>query len=367
MINFIEGNLLKSPAEALVNTVNEVGVMGKGIALMFKEMFPENNEAYELACRRGEVRVGHLFVFESTKHWGPKWVVNFPTKKHWRNPSEIEWIQAGISELREWITANDIKSIAVPPLGCGNGGLKWSEVKALLVAELSSLEEVRIDVYVPTETYQNIPKKESAKKLTPARAMVVEMIRRYGVLGFDCSLLEVQKLAWFIQRGLSIRRLDNPLKLKFEAGRYGPYADPLRHLLEGLDGTYLHSDKRIADASRNDILTFEEKRSGELSEYLTQPKMEKYNEALEWAQAIIRGFESPYAMELLATVDWLITVAAVPARVDCVVEAIAKWPSSSEAAIRKASLFDKRVVSIALDRIADSQWFEGKQKTLTLN
>lgn len=367
MIRFIEGNLLKSPAQALVNTVNEVGVMGKGIALMFKEAFPENNAAYERACKRGEVRVGHVFVFESTHQWGPRWIVNFPTKKHWRNPSKIEWVKEGLGELREWIHQNNVRSIAVPPLGCGNGGLRWPDVKSLIVEELSSLNDVDVEVYVPTATYQNSPKEASSKKLTPARAMILEMIRRYGVLGFECSMLEVQKLAWFLQRGLAMARLDNPLRLHFEAGKYGPYADTLRHLLDGLDGSYLHSPRRIADATRDVVITFKDERSDELDQYLGQSKLRKYHEALEWAEHVVRGFESPFGMELLATIDWLVTVASVPPRVDSLIEAINKWPFGSEAAKRKAALFDERVIRIALERLLESHSFRGKQQSLAMD
>jgi O-acetyl-ADP-ribose deacetylase (regulator of RNase III) len=366
MLTFTEGNLLTANADALVNTVNEVGVMGKGIALMFREAFPENNREYEKACKRGQVRVGHMLVVENRTQWGPKWIINFPTKKHWRQPSKVEWIRDGLKDLLVTIVKLDIKSIAIPPLGCGNGGLEWEEVKRLIVETLGTLKSVEVQVFAPTAKYQNLPKEIGVGKLTPARALIAEMVRRYEILGFECSLLEVQKLAWFLQRGLVSTRIDDPLRLTFAAGKFGPYADSLRHVLNGLDGSYLHSQKRIADASRHDVLTFEHSKDQDMDDYLSQPSMKKYGDAIEWTQKMIEGFESPYGMELLATVDWLLTVQSVDPNLDGLRTAIRNWSYSADAASRKASLFDDRVLGIALKRILDSKSFESSQRTLPL-
>jgi O-acetyl-ADP-ribose deacetylase (regulator of RNase III) len=134
MIKYTRGNLLESKAEALVNTVNTVGVMGKGVALMFKSAYPENFKAYEAACRRNEVKVGHMFVTERQAMLGPKWIINFPTKQHWRGKSKMEWIEAGLEDLKRVIAEKNIHSIAIPPLGSGNGGLNWLEVRARIEA-----------------------------------------------------------------------------------------------------------------------------------------------------------------------------------------------------------------------------------------
>lgn len=150
MIHFTQGNLLEAPAEALINTVNEVGVMGKGLALMFREAFPENMRAYAAACQAGEVRVGRMFVTRNNTLVGPRWIINFPTKKHWRNPSKLEWVQEGLTDLVRVIRENQIRSIAVPPLGCGNGGLDWSRVRIEIEAALSKLDDVEVIVFEPT-------------------------------------------------------------------------------------------------------------------------------------------------------------------------------------------------------------------------
>jgi len=150
MINYTTGNLLESDAEALVNTVNTVGVMGKGIALMFKEAFPENFKAYEAASKLGEVQVGRMFVTHPNSMYGPKWIINFPTKMHWRNPSKLEWIESGLTDLKTVIRLNNIRSVALPPLGAGNGGLEWSAVRPIIEDALADLSDAEIVVYEPT-------------------------------------------------------------------------------------------------------------------------------------------------------------------------------------------------------------------------
>jgi O-acetyl-ADP-ribose deacetylase (regulator of RNase III) len=144
MIEFVRGNLLEAKAEALVNTVNTVGVMGKGIALMFKEAFPENFKAYEAACKKKEVKVGHMFVIEREALIGPKWIINFPTKAHWRGDSKMVWIENGLEDLKRVIAENRIRSIAIPPLGSGNGGLNWADVRPRIEAALGELSDVSV-------------------------------------------------------------------------------------------------------------------------------------------------------------------------------------------------------------------------------
>ncbi len=149
MIRFVRGDLFKSGAEALVNPVNCVGVMGKGLALAFKDAFPANFEAYEAACRRGEVQPGRMFVFDTGSPTPPRFIVNFPTKRHWRDKSRIEDVRAGLSALAAELRARKIRSVAVPPLGCGLGGLQWAEVRPLVEQALAALPEVEVLVYEP--------------------------------------------------------------------------------------------------------------------------------------------------------------------------------------------------------------------------
>ena len=355
MINYKQGNLLESPAQALVNTVNTVGVMGKGIALMFKDRFKENFRRYAAACKKNEVHVGRMFITSTDELDGPKWIVNFPTKRDWRAPSKLEWVTEGLQDLRRFITEQRISSIAIPPLGAGNGGLAWPQVKAEIESALGDLAHVNIEVFEPTKRYQNVAKRTGVEKLTPARALIAEIVRRYEVVGMECTLLEVQKLAWFLERALERVASDNPLDLRFQAHRYGPYADRLRHLLEGLDGSYLHCDKRLSDAGPLDTIRFDDTRKDYLAAYLKSSEFKPYRAALDFAIHLIDGFESPFGMELLSSVDWLLQRERCEPNIPSIQAGLRKWPANEpSAADRKAKLFDERTIGIALDRLSHS-------------
>lgn len=351
MIRYAKGNLLDAHAEALVNTVNEVGVMGKGLALMFRDTFPENTSAYEAACKAGEVRVGRMFVTENHGLTGPRWIVNFPTKKHWRQPSKIEWVRDGLADLVRFIGDKNVQSIALPPLGCGNGGLDWHAVRSEIESSLSGLADVDVMVFEPTHAYLNEPKSTGVVSLTPARALIAELVRRYWILGMECTNLEVQKLAWFLQRAIVAMHLPDPLDLRFEPNKYGPYADRLRHLLNGLDGSFLHCRRRLADAGPMEPIWFEESRKEQVLSYLHGETALMYFPALELTSKIIDGFESPLGMELLSTVDWLIAGKNKQASLGDLKEALSAWPGGVSAARRKQSLFDERLLNLALERL----------------
>lgn len=348
MITFTQGNLLEARVEALVNTVNTVGVMGKGIALMFKERFAENFRRYAAACKAREVQTGKMFVTPVHELDGPRWIVNFPTKQHWRSPSRLEWVQEGLQDLRRFLLEQHIQSVAIPPLGAGNGGLEWAKVREQITQTLGDLD-IEILVFEPTSQYQNVAKRTGVEKLTPARALIAELVRRYWVLGMECSLLEIQKLAWFLEREIEKRGLTS-LDLRFNAHKYGPYADRLRHLLEGLDGSYLHSDKRISDAPPLEVIWFDDTRKDLVHRYL-QSEAKAYAHALESTTALIDGFESPFGMELLATVDWLLAREGVAPTVPALREGLRHWRGGSDAAARKDRLFDDRALGIALERL----------------
>jgi O-acetyl-ADP-ribose deacetylase (regulator of RNase III) len=353
MLTFTKGNLLKADAEALVNTVNTVGIMGKGVALMFKETFPENFKEYESACKRGDVRVGKMFVTERLLLGGPKWIINFPTKEHWRDLSKLEWIQSGLEDLVRVIKEKKIKSIALPPLGSGNGGLNWDmDVRPLIQERLSVLPDVEVIVYEPTQEYQNVAKRKGVEKLTAARALIAELVRRYWVLGFECSLLEIQKLAYFLETSIEERQIPNPLNLTFAANKYGPYSNKLKHLLDGLDGSYLHCQKRLADANNLDVIWFEESKKEKVAAFLTHPDAKEYRPALEATTELIDGFQSKFGLELLATVDWLLHRVGVMPNVDELKEGLRKWPGGKEAADRKLSIFDDRLLMLAAKRLS---------------
>lgn len=352
MIRYAQGNLLEAEAEALVNTVNTVGVMGKGIALMFKDAFPENFKRYAAACKAGEVQVGRVFVTERDELIGPRWIINFPTKQHWRSPSRMDWIREGLDDLCRAIEVHQIRSIAVPPLGSGNGGLSWPQVRDEIEARLGEVEGLDVVVYEPTKTYQNVAKKQGVLRLTPARALIAELVRRYWVLGFECSLLEIQKLAWLLERSIERLSPDNPLDLQFTANRYGPYAHRLTHLLNSLDGSYLHCDRRIADAGPDEVIWFDDARKDLVSTYLLSAEARPYLAALERTTELIDGFQSPLGMELLATVDWLLHREHAEPSVVGLRDALSAWPAGIDAAERKQRMFDDRMLSLALNRLS---------------
>ena len=349
-MRFTQGNLLDARVDAVVNTVNTVGVMGKGIALMFKEKFPENYALYAAACKAGEVRIGRMFVTPGVELNGPRWIINFPTKIHWRQPTKLEWVCEGLVDLKTVVRQKGIRSIAIPPLGCGNGGLDWQNVRPIIEAALGDLEDVEVIVYEPTAKYQNVAKKRGVEKLTAARALIAEMVRRYWVLGFECTLLETQKLAWFLERIIKRMNMKDPLDLRFSADRYGPYAARLTHLLNGLDGSYLHCDKRLADASAFDTIWFEDSKREHVALYL-KTEAKSYLPALEATDELIDGFQSPLGMEALATVDWLIAREGVKPCLKSIREGIQNWPAGTEHAQRKMRLFSDRLLEVALERL----------------
>lgn len=363
MIRYTQGNLLTASAEALVNTVNETGVMGKGVALMFREEFPESARLYEEAARRGDIKVGRVLVTPRNALFGPRWIIHFPTKRHWRHPSRLEWVHEGLKDLVGVVRERGIRSLALPPLGCGNGGLDWTLVRREIEAALIELPDVEVTVYEPTAQYQNAPKRAGVETLTPARALIADLVRRYAVLGLECTNLEVHKLAWFLWRVIVAQKLADPLDLQFTANKYGPYADRLRHLLDGLDGSYLHCEKRLSDAGPMEPIWFEDSKRDMVADFLETSPARQYSSALEKTAAVIDGFESPLGMELLATVDWLLHERGCEPNASAVRRELERWPGSQTAARRKIRLFDERLVKLALHRLVAEQPIESQKSS----
>jgi O-acetyl-ADP-ribose deacetylase (regulator of RNase III) len=227
MISEETGNLLDAPADALVNTVNTAGVMGKGLALQFKQAYPANFHAYRVACHHGEVSLGRMFVYEPGVPGQPRYLVNFPTKGHWRDRSDLGNVRDGLADLRRVILDRAITSIAVPPLGCGNGGLDWRDVRPLIAEALGDLPGVRVLVYPPQDTPPPaaMPVGTRRPRMTTGRAALLALLAEYAGLSWlegatvirgGASLLEVQKLMYFLQE------TGQPLRLSYAKGRYGP-------------------------------------------------------------------------------------------------------------------------------------------------
>lgn len=349
MIKISEGNLLKSDAEALINTVNCVGHMGKGIALQFKKAFPENYEAYRRACDGGEVEPGRMFIFETGTIFNPRFIINFPTKRHWRGKSTYEDIERGLGALVDDLRSLHVQSIAVPPLGCGLGGLDWVRVRAMIELAFSPLPEVEVRLYPPTGTpkAKDMPVRTERPKLTLARALFIHMMARYSRSAYRLTLLEVQKLAYFLQAA------GEPLRLKYEAGHYGPYAHNLNKVLEVLEGHYIagYGDTQKPDVEVSLLPNALEEADAFLSGH------DASRRRLEDVEAVIEGFETPYGMELLSSVHWVAVHGDSPARnVGEAVRLVWNWNP------RKEKLFQERHLHTAWNRLASVGWVASSRR-----
>ena len=350
MIEYRTGNILEADAEALVNSVNCIGFMGRGIALQFKKAWPENFKAYAMACRRGEVQPGKMFVFETGSLTNPRYIINFPTKRHWRGKSRIEDIEAGLRALVDEIRGRGIRSIAVPPLGSGLGGLEWSEVRVRIEQALGDLPGVHVIVFEPIGAVP-LPKsmrRGKVSKMTLGRAALVGLMDRYlqGLLDPFVSLLELHKLMYFMQEA------GEPLRLRFVKGPYGPYAENLRHVLHAIEGYYTSGYGAGGDQP-NKVLELVPGAVEEARRVLG--KQRKTRERFERVVQLVEGFESPYGLELLATVHWIATRER-PTTADELVQLFYAWDD-------RKRRFTRRQILLAARVLKEKGWIESPPVT----
>ena len=297
MIKFVTGNILDSQAQALVNTVNTIGVMGKGIALQFKKAYPNNYKAYKKACTDQEINIGKLFVFKDFNLTsGEKYIINFPTKKHWKNPSEYEFIEKGLDDLIRFLNQYSIKSIAIPPLGAGNGGLEWEKVKKIILEKLANLD-VEIFIYEPTNQIKEKLKKERVK-LTKARALLLYLLFDLVKNGEYVSEFSSEKVCYFLQK-FGAKKF---FKLEFEPKFYGPYSGKVRYVLNALNGSYIMG---YSDMNKKpfDPLTLVGDGYERVKEYVESDA--ELNEIASKASTFLNGYYSDFALELLSSVDYI--------------------------------------------------------------
>jgi len=299
MIHYITGNLLESNAQALVNTVNTVGVMGKGIALQFKMQFPYNYKIYAKACKEQALQVGKLLVVEDTSLlYGKKIVINFPTKTDWRKPSEYEYIENGLRELVKVIQEKQIQSIAIPPLGAGNGGLDWHNVQTLLEQYLSA---VACDIYIyrPNVEIKEVLRKERVT-LTPARAMLLAVLYDLVSNGEFVSEFASEKICYFLQR-FGAQEI---FKLAYQPNFYGPYSGKVKHVLYYLNGSYLsgYSSKDKKPFEELNLLMDTE---ADVLAFLAREEYTSEREIVQKTKAFLSGFYSNFGLELLSTLDFI--------------------------------------------------------------
>lgn len=348
MIKITEGNLLKAPAEALVNTVNTVGVMGKGIALQFRQAFPEMYRAYEKACLAKDVRLGEVQVFDlGGLVGGPRWIINFPTKGHWKTRSRLTDIDAGLEDLIATVKKLGIRSIALPPLGCGNGGLEWTDVLPRIKAAFDELPDIQVLVFPPSgaPVAEAMPNRTERPRMTLGQATLVSLMDRYlrGMLDPFVSLLEVHKLMYFLKAlGESLQRL------KFTQGAYGPYAPALRHSLIQMENhlTRGFGEGRDAPSTPIELLPG----AIEASKAFLASK-EDTIERIERVAKLIEGYEDPYGMELLSSVHWMMAHESLARRDPAsAIAAVHRWSP------RKRKLLKPEHLQKAWDRLKDQNW-----------
>ncbi|MFN6527285.1 macro domain-containing protein [Nostoc sp. ChiSLP03a] len=352
MIEFKQGNLLEENAEALVNTVNCVGVMGKGIALQFKQAYTENFRQYEKACKAGEVQPGRMFTVATGSLFNPRYIINFPTKRHWKGKSKIEDIKSGLVALVTEVQQLAITSIAIPPLGCGNGGLDWVQVKPLIESAFAQMPNVQVIIFEPTgaPAAEKMPVATTKPNMTRGRALIIHLLEAYGIPGYELTKLEIQKLAYFLQEA------GETLKLPYVKHLYGPYANNLNHVLKHIEGHYIRGyGDGTSKAESAEIYVLPEGREAAQAFLEIEPDAQK---RLERVSNLIYGFETPYGMELLATVHWVASKESNLAQdSEQAIALVHEWSD------RKRKLFKPEHIRKAWQRLHEQNWLNIKEQT----
>ena len=347
MIRKVQGNLFDADVQALVNTVNTVGVMGRGIALQFKQAFPENYKAYRKICDRGELEPGKVYIFDLNTYHNPQFIVNFPTKKHWRGKSKLEYIQLGLESLVREIERLDIKSIAIPPLGCGLGGLEWDDVYREIETAVRGLDHVDVLVFEPAgaPAAAEMTTRTKAPKMTAGRAVLIELMRRYlqPLMDDVVTLLEIHKLMYLMQES------GESLRLEYVKGAYGPYSTNLHHVLERIESHFITG---YGDGAEAPGKTIEYKSEAARKATDVLEPMPETRERLARVEKVIQGFETPYGMEMLASVHWIACHENELARSDMetAVAAVRTWNE------RKERMFKPEHLGAAWKRLREQGW-----------
>lgn len=345
MIIETSGDLLKSDVDAIVNTVNCVGVMGKGIALQVKRRYPAVFDEYARECKLGNVRIGNMLPVPTNELTGPTWVINFPTKTHWRARSRLSYIADGLLDLVRVVKALGLRSIAIPPLGAGNGGLNWADVGPMIREAFAHLDDVKVFLYAPAQGHREIAPSPRVN-MTRTRAIVLSLMDQYAearaevepLSGDGLSHLEIQKLLYFADC------VDPSLKLAYAQGKYGPYSDRARHLLIAMEGNFVSGFGDGADKvlDLRPIAPTEQGRS-ELLHYL-ETAADEVTEVVDQVMTIVHGYEEPYGLELLASTHWVVKHERAESA-QAAAEAVRNWTE------RKGRIFTDRHVERALTQL----------------
>lgn len=340
-IIFKKGNIFSEPVQALVNTVNCVGVMGKGIALAIKDKYPENYIEYKKLCKRKLLKPGTMFIYHQKNFFNSdniEYIINFPTKNHWRNKSKIEYISLGLDGFIKDIIRLNIKSVAIPPLGCGNGGLDWKDVKKIIYDKLSNVKEVNFIVFEPI-SFDNQDEPEYEKinmKMTFARAVLLKSLgelEKYFDNKFD--RLSLQKIVYFLQE------LEIQFNLNFSKNLYGPYSEELKK-------SYINLEKYgmiKGFTSRNKMTHVTQKGFAASNDFLDNINNFD-NRIFQRLDHLIQGYESPYGLELLSSVHWIIKNNNITNENQLLCK-MNNWSNE------KRNKFDNKSIHIALNRLQE--------------
>ncbi|MEZ8608499.1 MULTISPECIES: type II toxin-antitoxin system antitoxin DNA ADP-ribosyl glycohydrolase DarG [Vibrio] len=294
MITYKKGDLFADDAEALVNTVNTVGVMGKGLAYQFKERYPDNFKIYRDACKNEELSVGKVLLVKNIAEGSPRYIINFPTKAHWRGKSKIEYIENGLDDLVRVVLDKGIKSVAIPALGSGLGGLPWSQVERQIHDKLSSLDDVEWRIYAPNDA----PPKDRSLELTLGRATLIVALKKYlsSSRKKQMSELEAQCLLYILScNGVELN------KMEFNEFRQGPYSSVLNSAIKIMDGDFLYISgiNKPADST---FIMLEPKVVSKATRMLREQNSNE--KSISYVIDLIAGYESKDGMIILASTLW---------------------------------------------------------------
>jgi len=339
-LTFKQGDMFAEPVEALVNTVNCVGVMGKGVALEFKKRWPENFKVYQKACKTNALQPGAMLIFDTHELFptdGPRYLVNFPTKMHWRAKSELSYIEQGLDALVCELKERRIRSIGIPPLGCGNGGLDWEDVKPLIVLKLEALRDVEVVIFSPKDAIDPPEYSDTASlSMTYPRAMMLKTLSEMEV-HFDGAFdrISLQKIVYFLQ----VFGVD--FGLRFSKQLYGPYSEVLRKSFVSFERHGMISgfstDERRAHATAVGCAS---------ADGYLQEAGKPSEEIIAKLSRLIQGYESPYGLELLSSVHWLGDQEnCYP--VEKIIEELKKWNDG------KRNRFDDETIWAAYERLKE--------------
>jgi O-acetyl-ADP-ribose deacetylase (regulator of RNase III) len=344
-ITYTKGDMFKADADAIVNTVNCVGVMGKGVALIFKNKWPKNFKAYKAECDAKRLRPGKMFIYENgdmLNNERPRFLINFPTKDHWRGKSKMSFIEDGLDDFVLQVQKLDIRTVALPPLGCGNGGLPWKDVKTVIERKLADIQDIEFIVYAPKEE-SLLPEHEDfpADPMTFERALLIHTIGDFEkYFGGHLTRISLQKIVYFMQE------LGFDYGMKFARNNHGPYSERLKDIFKVMERKkFIHGFIEKPETG----ITVTKGAWAAAEEFFNQADPSEAFEKVRKLSLLIEGYESPYGMELLSSVHFLAVHEAHETETE-IVSAIQSWND------HKNSQFSPDAIKTAYERLKEDSF-----------